>query len=200
MWKKIIINLLMAVLLGMCSLQGIAAAGQASLQKGIASGVIRFHVLADSDAKEAQQAKLQVKDRIVSYLDPLLRDADSAEECCSRIRSHLRVIEGKSRQTLEEQGISCAVSAGLKRAWFPEKTYGDCTFPAGFYEALQIRIGSASGRNWWCVLYPGLCFENSLKGVVTDEGKEKLARVLTEEEMACVMDQGKVKIRFRWFS
>lgn len=88
----------------------------------------------------------------------------------------------------------------MKRAWFPEKTYGDCTFPAGFYEALQIRIGSASGRNWWCVLYPGLCFENSLKGVVTDEGKEKLARVLTEEEMACVMDQGKVKIRFRWFS
>ena len=200
MWKKIIINLLMAVLLGVCSLQGIAAAGQASLQKGIASGVIRFHVLADSDAKEAQQVKLQVKDRIVSYLDPLLRDADSAEECRSRIRSHLRVIEEKSRQTLEEQGIFCAVSAGLKRAWFPEKTYGDCTFPAGFYEALQIRIGSASGRNWWCVLYPGLCFENSLKGVVTDEGKEKLARVLTEEEMACVMDQGKVKIRFRWFS
>ena len=200
MWKKIIINLLMAVLLGMCSLQGIAAAGQASLQKGIASGVIRFHVLADSDAKEAQQVKLQVKDRIVSYLDPLLRDADSAEECRSRIRSHLRVIEEKSRQTLEKQGVSCAESADLKRDWFPEKTYGDCTFPAGVYEALQIRIGSASGRNWWCVLYPGLCFENSLKGVVTDEGKEKLARVLTEEEMACVMDQGKVKIRFRWFS
>ena len=142
MWKKIIINLLMAVLLGMCSLQGIAAAGQASLQKGIASGVIRFHVLADSDAKEAQQVKLQVKDRIVSYLDPLLRDADSAEECRSRIRSHLRVIEEKSRQTLEEQGISCAVSAGLKRAWFPEKTYGDCTFPAGFTR--RCRSGSAA--------------------------------------------------------
>lgn len=200
MWKKGMINLLMAVLLGMCSLQGIAAAGQTALQKGIASGVIRFHVLANSDSREDQQVKLQVKDRIVTYLEPLLQDADSAEECRARIRSHLNVIEEKSRQVLEEQGMPGAVTAGLERVWFPEKIYGDCTFPAGFYEALQIRIGSASGQNWWCVLYPGLCFENSLRGVVTKEGKQKLEQVLTEEEMNRILDKGEVKIRFRWFS
>ncbi|MGI6005881.1 MAG: stage II sporulation protein R [Ruminococcus sp.] len=191
---------LAAVLLGFLCVLGILKIEEMSLQKGIASSVIRFHVLADSDSREDQRIKMRVKDRIVDYMEPLLADASSAEESRERIRRQLTAIEKEAQKVLTREGISLPVSAGLEKAWFPRKVYGDCTFPAGIYEALQVRIGSASGRNWWCVLYPGLCFENSIQGVVTEEGKQKLNHVLTEEEMYCVLTEGRVKISFRWFS
>lgn len=74
------------------------------------------------------------------------------------------------------------ITAAVTTCWFPDKTYGDVTFPAGNYEALRIEIGSAKGHNWWCVLYPSLCFRDAANAVVPNEGKEKLKHVLTEEE------------------
>ena len=81
-----------------------------------------------------------------------------------------------------EENYDYPVTAAVTTCWFPDKTYGDVTFPAGNYEALRIEIGSAKGHNWWCVLYPSLCFRDAANAVVPNEGKEKLKHVLTEEE------------------
>ncbi len=200
MWRQIIKMFLMTGFLGILCVEGMTKIEETAVQKGIASSVIRFHVLADSDSKKDQRAKMQVKDRIVSYMEPVLSQSSSAEESREKILDHLGDIEKEAETVLREQGITDTVSAKIEQVWFPRKVYGDCTFPAGIYESLQVKIGSASGRNWWCVLYPGLCFETSIQGVVPEDGKQKLNHVLTEEEMDCILNEGKVKIRFRWFS
>lgn len=170
-----------------------------SVQREIAKEVIRLHVLADSDSEEDQAVKRKVRDRVMEYLETKLADVDSVEEAREVIQSSLDSIADVSCRELKKQGQSVTAVAELEKVWFPEKTYGDCTFPAGVYEALQVKIGSAQGTNWWCVLYPGLCFEYSLRGVAAEKGKETLHYVLTEDEMETILNDGKVKVRFRWF-
>ena len=89
------------------------------------------------------------------------------------------------------------MSAAVMTCWFPDKTYGDLTFPAGNYKALRIEIGEAKGHNWWCVLYPALCFMDSTNAVVPEEGRQKLKNVLTEEEYSRITAD--TKFRIRWF-
>ena len=191
--------LMMTVLLGAICAGCVLKLEAVVTQRDIAKSVIRFHVLADSDEEYAQEIKMKVKNQVITYMEPVLKPAASVEESRSMIRDCLDEIEKIANGVLEEEGVPQTVTADLVTTWFPEKAYGDCTFPAGRYEALQIKIGSANGRNWWCVLYPGLCFEHSIRGVVSEEGKEKLSYVLTEEEMDTVLHEGKVKVRFRWF-
>ncbi|POP33688.1 stage II sporulation protein R [Lactonifactor longoviformis] len=168
------------------------------IQQGIAKEIIRFHVLANSDSEEDQGLKIKVKNRVVEYLHELLGDDTTLEETRKAIVSHMEEIRDISREVIEKEGYAYPVTAGLTTAYFPEKTYGDCTFPPGEYEALQIKIGEAEGHNWWCVLYPSLCFVDDTHGVVTEEKKEELKNVLTEEEYDTVTDTPRVKITFKW--
>lgn len=171
----------------------------AKIQKGIAEEVLRFHVRANSDSQEDQRVKMQVKEAVVSFLQPLLETSDSLEETKERVKSHLDQVEALAVETLASAGCDYGVRVRLGTSEFPEKTYGDCCFPAGPYDALIVELGEAKGENWWCMLYPGLCFFRETCGVVTDEGKEKLKSVLTEEEFTWVTDPKRVRIGFRWF-
>ena len=150
--------------------------------QGIAGDISRFHVLANSDSQEDQRLKLKVKDGLVEYLKPLLSQAKSAEESRAIIESNLSNIQNEAERLIVREGYSYEAGVEMTTCYFPIKTYGDCTFPAGEYEALRIRIGDARGKNWWCVLYPNLCFIDSLHGVVPEEQKQALRNVLTEEE------------------
>ena len=96
----------------------------------------------------------------------------------------------------EDQKLKMKVKEAV-RCEFPDKTYGDITFPAGWYDALRIRIGKAQGHNWWCVLYPNLCFMDSVHAVVPKEGQDELQSVLTDEEYAMIVKGTPVKIK--WF-
>ena len=146
-------------------------------QKHMAEEVLRFHVLANSDSKEDQELKMTVKDEVVSWLEAKM-DCDSLEETKNFIRSHLTGIEEVAEETVRREGYSYPVQAALEWTDFPEKSYGDVTFPAGSYEALRIQIGEAKGHNWWCVLYPNLCFIDSVQAVVPEKGKKQLKHVL----------------------
>ena len=90
------------------------------------------------------------------------------------------------------------MSARITKTNFPEKTYGNYTFPKGKYEALQIVIGEGNGQNWWCVLYPNMCFSGSVFEVVEEQAKESLKEVLNAWEYADVFDSGNVQIRFKF--
>lgn len=160
------------------------AKAQSLLQRRLSEEVLRFHVLANSDSEEDQALKLKVRDRVLEFLEVSLPDEKemTEEETVMWIREHIDEIEDVSRQCVAEESYDYPVSAAVTTCWFPDKTYGDVTFPAGNYEALRIEIGSAKGQNWWCVLYPGLCFLDTTNAVLPDEGKEKLKHVLTEEE------------------
>lgn len=173
------------------------------IQQGIAEEVFRLHVIANSDEDADQKLKIQVKTGVVNYLKHLLGEDTTREETKKVVLTHLYEIEEKAEEIIEKQGFDYHVNATVERTYFPDKTYGDCRFPAGEYEALNVRIGKAKGHNWWCVLYPSLCFLEDTYAVVDEEGKEKLQEILTPQEFMEVLqdeeEKKKIKIGFRWF-
>nr|WP_317361544.1 stage II sporulation protein R [uncultured Blautia sp.] len=176
---------------------------QREIQQGIAGEVFRLHVIANSDTEEDQKLKLKIKTRIVEYLEEILgKDAD-LEETKEAVLTHLGEIEREAEKLVHEQGFDYPVKAVVEKTYFPKKSYGDCTFPAGEYEALNVKIGEARGHNWWCVLYPSLCFIEDTYGVVTEEKKEDLKSVLTTEEFLEILEKPeekkRIRFRFRWF-
>ena len=173
------------------------AAEEAALQMHLAQEVLRFHVLANSDSEEDQKLKLQVRDAVLAYMEENMPEEDSADAAKEWARAHTDELEAVGCRTVEEAGAKYPVSAAVTTCWFPDKSYGDITFPAGNYEALRIEIGAAEGHNWWCVLYPGLCFMDTVNAVVPDEGKQKLKNVLTEEEYSRITADKDFKIS--WF-
>ena len=173
------------------------------VQEGIAGKIFRLHVVANSDKEEDQELKLDVKKTVVDYLSRRLGSGADLEETREYVLENLPEIEQAALKTIEEQGKDYPISAVVEKTYFPDKTYGDCTFPAGEYEALNIRIGKGEGKNWWCVLYPSLCFIDDTWGIVSREKKEELREILTEEEFRAVLEdpeeKKKVGIGFKWF-
>lgn len=172
--------------------------GNDMLQPSIASKILRFHVLANSDLEADQEVKERVRDAVGLYLKPLLEEADDLEETKQIVDENMEDIIAVAKQTLQEHGYDYSVSAQITRTDFPEKSYGMYTFPAGEYEALQIVLGEGEGQNWWCVLYPNMCFRGSVFEVVEEEAGEALREVLSPWEYADVFDSGKVELRFKF--
>ena len=174
--------------------QTVAAAER---QEHLSQEVLRFHVVANSDSKRDQALKIKVRDAVLDWMEEALPKEMDVKQTTQWVREHIDELEAISKQTLEENGADDTVSAAVCTCYFPDKTYGDVTFPAGNYEALRIEIGNAKGHNWWCVLYPNLCFLDTTNAVVPDEGKKKLKNVLTEEEYSQITAESEFKIK--WF-
>lgn len=172
-------------------------ASRMELQRHLSQEVLRFHVLANSDSAEDQSLKLEVRDAVLDYLEAEMPDVQEVEESEKWVRLHIDEIEETARETVRENDAEQTVSAAVTTCWFPDRTYGDVTFPAGNYKALRIELGEARGHNWWCVLYPDLCFMDTTNAVLPDEGKKKLKNVLTEEEYSGITAGSDFKIS--WF-
>lgn len=157
-----------------------------AMQQNLADQVVRFHVLAASNNSADQALKLLVKNAVLEYLSEPLARCDNAEEALAVLDAHTRDIIRVASAVIEENGYSYPVTAGTKEVYFPVKSYGDITFPAGMYTAYQIIIGEGGGNNWWCVLYPPLCFIDITHGIVPEESKAQLKALLTEEEYLAV--------------
>lgn len=190
-----------------------------ALQRGIAEAVLRFHVLANSDSDADQEVKYLVRDTVLQWMQRELQkqesmesgrkadgksaekaDAPSKEQTEEFLETHLAELTQVANDALLEEGVSYTAGASLETCYFPDRTYGDCTFPAGWYEALRIQLGEAKGHNWWCVLYPKLCFSDCIHAVIEEEEQEELRDVLTAEEYESLFRQPeKWKISFRWF-
>ena len=171
---------------------------QAAAAGRIKDKVLRLHVIANSDSEEDQALKLKVRDQVLATLKPLLENAEDRSSSEAIVRAHLSEVEAAARETAWQEKPGENVHAALTNTRFPEKTYGDCTFPAGNYDALRITIGEAKGKNWWCVLFPSLCFVDTVHGVVPEESKELLKNVLTEEEYESLFTPGKSEYKVRW--
>lgn len=175
------------------------ASGIEHLQAGIAQEIIRFHVRANSDSEADQALKLQVKDAVVTYMQPILAESESIQQSRELLEAHTEDIRSVALNTLQEAGSKDSVDVYFEQSYFPMKSYGDITFPPGVYEAFRIDIGESSGKNWWCVLYPPLCFVDAVYNVVPEDSKSKLANVLTEEEYDAVTGQ-KYQFRFKYLT
>lgn len=121
-------------------------------------GLIRLHVLANSDSKEDQALKLKVRDAIIAYLEPLLKNAADAAAARAAVAQERDNLILTARQVIINNGADYKVDLQVGTFDFPVKTYGELVLPAGRYEAVRVLIGRAEGSNWWCVLFPPLCF------------------------------------------
>lgn len=164
-----------------------------TLQQQIATQVLRFHIRANSDTVADQQKKLRIKQSLLEWLTPILSENTSKSETIQCIRKNLPDIRKEATRMAAPEPVTVT----LQKEWFPEKTYGTCTFPEGIYDALRVDIGQAKGHNWWCVLYPSMCFADALEPSMTEEGEEKLQQVLDEDAYDLLLHPQKLKIRFR---
>ena len=187
------------VLIGILITGLIVNAKKSEMQGELAEQVFRFHVLANSDSEEDQALKMKVKEAIIAYMKRELPESDSVETTKKWARENLVQIEQVAAEIIEEEGYEYSVKAEVTTCDFPDKTYGDITFPAGEYEALRIEIGQAKGQNWWCVLYPNLCFIDAVHAVVPEKGKNELKEVLEEDTYEMVTTTTRFKIGWFFF-
>lgn len=171
-----------------------------TIQQGISHKIIRFHVIANSDSDADQALKLKVKEAVVNYTAELLCNSKSISETEDLLSSHTNDIISIANNVISENDYDYPVTAEITDTYFPTKSYGSYTFPPGTYRAFQIKIGEAKGKNWWCVLYPPLCFIDISHGTVNAESEELLKETLTTDEFQAVSDEYTVKYRFKYLT
>lgn len=170
------------------------------LQEGIADEIIRFHVIANSDSQEDQSLKLAVKDILVEKLAPLLENVTSISEARAVLSENLPLVLEIAEAEIKNNGYAYPVTVSLEEIYFPLKRYGNYTFPPGTYEALRVQIGEARGKNWWCVMFPPLCFVDETYSIVDESSDKKLKYLLSEEEYTALKSKKTpVRVRFKLF-
>jgi len=162
-------------------------------QQELASKMIRLHVIANSDSEEDQSLKLKVRDCVIETVGSLLEGERNIENAADIISRNIPDIEEKAEKVLVENGSLYKVEAELGIEEHQTREYDTFTLPAGFYKSLRIKIGDASGQNWWCVVFPPLCFTAAAEFEETAE-----AAGLTDEEIKLIADQdNKVVFKFK---
>ena len=164
----------------------------------IVDKIIRFHVLANSDTEEDQKLKLKVRDEVINYISPKLKNSKSLDESRKIIMENKEKMEQISKKVIKDNGYDYEVTSMISRENFPDKIYGDLIFPQGEYEAYRILIGKAKGQNWWCVMFPPLCFVDETKNIVdSSEIKESIENEVNEDKKE--INKDKIKFKFRLF-
>lgn len=174
------------------------ACGEDMLQTSLAGKILRFHILSNSDSDNDQNVKKEVRDAVGQMLRPLLAESENLSETKEIVEAHMGEIVDTAETALAAEGFDYGAKAEIATVEFPVKTYGAYTFPAGEYEALEITLGEGKGHNWWCVLYPNMCFQGSVYEVTENDSGEALREVLTAEEYAQVFDSGDYEVRFKF--
>ena len=155
---------------------------QKTYQEQLAQEILRFHVIANSDSEKDQNLKLKVKEGILNMLCPMLSEATTKNEAKSILYNHIKEVETEANKIIAKEGYAYKSQAVLGKTTFPIKQYGDMVVPAGEYEAFRILLGEAKGKNWWCIMFPTLCYVDEVFDVITEENKVQFKEVLTKEE------------------
>lgn len=208
--QRIILSLLLFLL---CAGAGFlcfsASRTVTAIHQELSEKILRFHILANSDSDEDQALKLTVKAAVLHYIEENLPEDSGLEETKAFLKAHKTEIQKTAEAVIEKEGFDYPVSLFLEPWYFPTKVYGDLTFPCGTYEAFRIVIGDGAGKNWWCVLYPSLCFVDAAWGVVPEESKEELRTILDEDTYAALQTEDRsasdtsdsspkeIRVRFR---
>lgn len=169
-----------------------------AVSEDIADSVFRLHVIANSDSKEDQDLKYKVRDAVLEYMNNISAECSSKEEVIKLAYEHQNDFISVAEKVIKENGFDYNVKIEIGNFEFPTKYYGDISLPAGFYDALKIEIGEAKGQNWWCVMFPPLCFVDVTSGVVPDESKQVMQNNLSDEEYSLISDNESSDIKFKF--
>lgn len=168
------------------------------VSKDLSDNFFRLHILANSDSDSDQALKLKVRDNIISYMNTLSYDGLNKNEAIELTNSHLIAFQEIAEKTIAGEGYNYDVKLEVGNFYFPTKEYGNISLPAGYYDALKIEIGKAKGQNWWCSLFPPLCFVDISAGIIDEESEEYLRENLSEDEFSIITDDsGDIKFKFK---
>ena len=169
-----------------------------AISSNLSEAVFRLHVVANSDTDEDQTLKLKVRDNLLKYMNNICANCSTKEEAITIAKTHKNEFQKIATQTILENGYNYSVKINIDNFYFPTKNYGDISLPAGMYDALRVEIGEAKGQNWWCVMFPSLCFIDISSGIVDNEAKENLEENLETESYSIISDTKKTDIKFKF--
>ena len=174
MKKFIIIGLLAALVVGLAIF--FAGNGQSySTDPADANAYLRVHIRANSNSAADQEVKYKVRDEVVNFLTPIVAECTSKEAAMEKIGANLEGAARVADETLKRYGYTYGARASLRQEEFPTRVYQEATLTAGIYDALILELGTGEGDNWWCVVYPPLCFGG---GNCKIEYKSKIAEII----------------------
>ena len=166
--------------------------------RDLSDNFFRLHIIANSDSSKDQELKLKVRDEVVSYMNNLDYKNLSKEQVISLTKENLKELRDIVNECIKSNGFNYTCNLEIGNFYFPTKYYGNISLPAGYYDGLKINIGNAEGKNWWCSLYPPLCFADVSTGIVNEETKEILKNNLTEDEYILISNEKeKIKLKFK---
>ena len=169
-----------------------------NISEGLSENIFRLHILANSDSEEDQTLKLKVRDAILEYMQTLTENTSDKQTVIEMSKTHMDDFQEIAENVIQENGYDYSVNIEIGNFYFPTKYYGNISLPAGNYDALKIEIGEAKGQNWWCSLFPPLCFVSVSSGIVDEEGEAYLKENLSEEEFAIVSgSSNEVEFKFK---
>lgn len=157
----------------------------------IPKNILRFHILANSDSEEDQALKIKVRDHILEKADDMFKNTNNKTEAVHITKTNLKKIIGDAQQYVYSMGYDYKVSGEIVQdMYFDTRQYDNFTLPAGRYDAFRIIIGEGEGHNWWCVMFPPMCFSVA-------EDNSDLAQVLTEEQMDIAENKTSYEYKFK---
>lgn len=171
-----------------------------NISSNLSDSIFRLHIIANSNSNEDQSLKYKIRDNILEYMNSININSKSKSETIEIINNHLSDFKEIALNTIQENGYDYDVSVEVSNVFFPTKNYGDISFPEGYYDALRIKIGNAQGNNWWCVMFPPLCFVDVNSGIVPEDSKEIIKNNLSEEEYDLINTNSEnmdIKIKFK---
>lgn len=169
-----------------------------TISQDLSENFFRLHILANSDSDKDQALKLKVRDNIIEYMNSISYSNLSKSEAIELTKNHLSEFQEIAEKVIQNEGFNYPVNLEIGNFYFPTKHYGNISLPAGYYDGLKIEIGEAKGQNWWCSLFPPLCFVDISSGVIDENSEEALKESLTDEEFSIITDNSKtVKFKFK---
>lgn len=175
------------------------AAYAKNVNRDLAGSMVRLHIIANSDSDADQALKLRVRDRLLHDAAYIFEDSTSPADALLAAKQNTELIKQIAADEISKQGYSYDVSVQVGKFAFPTKAYRDIMLPSGKYNAVRVVIGSGSGHNWWCVMYPPLCFTDGVVSV-PDSARDKLRESLSESDykLICGKDSGAVPVEVRF--
>ena len=170
-----------------------------AMSKSISDKFLRLHVIANSDSTEDQILKYQIRDAILEYMKPILENANSKEEALTLLTNQQKNLEIIAKKITVDNNFDYDITVSIGNFYFPTKEYSNFILPNGFYDALQIKIGKATGQNWWCVMFPSLCITDQSCNF-TNSSEEFLQENLSNEEFKVLYnnpENQQLKIKFK---
>ena len=169
-----------------------------AVSANISSSVFRLHVIANSDSAEDQNLKYLVRDALIDYMYSVSKNSNSKDEAISIAYQHKSDFYKIAKKVINDNGYDYNVNISIGNFTFPTKNYGDISLPAGYYDALKVEIGNASGQNWWCVMFPPLCFVDISTGIVPEDSKETIKDSLHTEEYNLINNAQTADVKFKF--